>query len=93
MKDMIDELFAVALLLGVGCAIGYVANKAMIRKSVNKDTRQLTGVALLAVLGIVMVFVFVGGVGLFGVFSNRVSIVILIGLAYGCWWGWNVADE
>jgi len=90
---LIQQSFTVALLIGVGFAISYVANKAMIQKGVSKDTRRLTGVALLAVLGIVMVFVFVGGVGLFGVFSNRVSIVILIGLAYGGWWGWNVADE
>jgi len=90
---LIQKLFAVALLLGVGCAIGYVANKAMARKGVSKDTRQLVGVALLAALGIVMVFVFIGDVGLFGVFSNRESIIILIGLAYGGWLGWDIADE
>lgn len=81
------------MLFGVGCAIGYVANKAMIRKDVSKDTCQLAGIALLAVLGIAMVFVFIGDVGLFGVFSNRESIFILIGLAYGGWLGWDIADE
>lgn len=93
MKDMVDKFFAVALLLGVGYAIGYVASKAMVRKGVSKDTRQLTGVGLLAVLGIAMVFVFIGDVGLFGVFSNRESIPILIGLFGGGLVGWGVADE
>jgi len=81
------------LLFGVGCAIGYVANKAMVQKGVSKDARQLVGVALLAVLGIVMVFVFIGDVGLFGVFSNRESISILLFLACGGLWGWGIADE
>jgi len=92
-QKLFTVAFAVALLFGVGFAIGYVANKAMVQKGVSKDARQLTGVGLLAALGIVMVFVFIGGVGLFGVFSNRESIIILIGLAYGGWEGWNAADE
>jgi len=90
---MIDKLLAVALLLGVGYAIGYVANKAMLQNGVSKDVRQLIGVGLLAVLGIAMVFVFIGDVGLFGFFSNRESISILLGLFSGGLVGWGVADE
>jgi len=90
---LIQLLFAIALQFGVGYAIGYVANRAMARKGVSKDTRQLTGVGLLAVLGIAMLFVFIGDVGLFGVFSNRESIYILLFLCIGGWTGWLIADE
>jgi len=95
MKDMtlIKWLFACALLFGIGYAVSYVANKAMIRKGVDEGIRQLAGIALLAVLGIAILFAYIGDAGLFGIFSGGESISILVIFGGGGMVGWDAADK